>query len=65
MGFIVHYAGCQSWRFYYDQHYAPFAVDLLHMRLWHHHIGRMPKPLAQLLAVIPRARRIAYQRPAG
>ena len=52
-----YYAGCQSWRFYYDQHYAPFAVDLAaHAPLAPPHWsdgGEPFKPLAQLLAVIP------------
>jgi len=52
-----YYAGCQSWRFYYDQHYAPFAVDLAaHAPLAPPHWSDPAepfKPLAQLLAVIP------------
>ena len=54
-----YYAGCQSWRFYYAQHYAPFACDLAaHAPVAPPHWAKADRgepfrPLAQLLAVIP------------
>ncbi|KAH9259612.1 hypothetical protein BASA81_002034 [Batrachochytrium salamandrivorans] len=50
-----YYQGCQSWKWYYDFHYSPFASDLVNLMEirvdWPQ--SRPFKPFEQLMAVLP------------
>ena len=52
-----YYKGCQSWKWFYEFHYAPFASDLRNIEDTPTHWGRsVPfKPFEQLMAVLPPA----------